>query len=489
MPPPQETLQDLHFPLCGVDVSQSFDQQPVRPMPVGTGYAKTTPVGKNVRAYEPGTGRARGGSRPGLVKYIGVALPTAAAIQHVGINIVANADATDDGPPSDPSAGIVPNPPPPFPPFPDPNPFPPSPTVNPIIYGSPCPAGYTQDPITGSCVRTGGTGRRRSRLRAPHVNWTNPANMLLGTPLSIVQLDAGFVDPFTAAAVPGITVYNPDVGYVFPQLGTHSLALNFYPADRKKYRPVTDKVQVKIIPGTIVFIQDYIQDGTLSFPFPLAPLSIPFASSVTDGNLLLVWVVVVDPQELSPLLDVVVTDSQGNTYTQVGTTQRFKNSDPSNFVIVSLWYAFAGSTGANSAILTASNVDPASHPYFYGALSEYAGVKTSGSLDGWSANVVDDSTASTARTTNGITVSAAGDLLTGIFFRYESGGGTSIYSMTPGAGFTLLGITTGGSPGIALLHKLGPAIGTPAVTGTDTSVVTPGNFYGYVGFGAAFKAT
>ncbi len=64
-----ESFQDLHFPLCGLDISTGFDSQPTRPMSNGQ-YARTTPVGVNVVAYEPSTNRARGGSRPGLVQYV-----------------------------------------------------------------------------------------------------------------------------------------------------------------------------------------------------------------------------------------------------------------------------------------------------------------------------------------------------------------------------------------------------------------------------------
>lgn len=81
----QEILKDVHFPICGIDVSQSFDQQPNRPLPSGTGYARTTPSGTNVRSYEPGTGRARGGSRPGLVKYVPVAPVSGWVLQDISI--------------------------------------------------------------------------------------------------------------------------------------------------------------------------------------------------------------------------------------------------------------------------------------------------------------------------------------------------------------------------------------------------------------------
>ncbi len=59
---------DLHFPFAGIDVSQGVGKQPNRPSAQGK-YARTTADAENVRAYDV-DGRARGGSRPGLVKYL-----------------------------------------------------------------------------------------------------------------------------------------------------------------------------------------------------------------------------------------------------------------------------------------------------------------------------------------------------------------------------------------------------------------------------------
>ncbi len=70
MPSPDITL-DLHFPKAGIDRSQPFGKQPNRPVANGE-YARTTPVAINVRCFEPATNRTRGGSRPGLKKYIPV---------------------------------------------------------------------------------------------------------------------------------------------------------------------------------------------------------------------------------------------------------------------------------------------------------------------------------------------------------------------------------------------------------------------------------
>jgi hypothetical protein len=72
--PEQEVLKEMKFPLAGIDLSQAFYNQ--QPRPVYTGqYARSTPVALNVRGYEPGTGRARGGSRPGLAKWIPELVP------------------------------------------------------------------------------------------------------------------------------------------------------------------------------------------------------------------------------------------------------------------------------------------------------------------------------------------------------------------------------------------------------------------------------
>lgn len=58
---------DLHFPAAGVSVDQAFSRQPNRPV-LGK-YSRTTPLGRNVRTFDS-LGRARGGMRPGLAKYI-----------------------------------------------------------------------------------------------------------------------------------------------------------------------------------------------------------------------------------------------------------------------------------------------------------------------------------------------------------------------------------------------------------------------------------
>ena len=64
------------FPVAGIDRQEEFQEQP----------ALTTPVAKNVRAFEPSSDRGRGGSRPGLSKYLADATPAGThEIQHLQI--------------------------------------------------------------------------------------------------------------------------------------------------------------------------------------------------------------------------------------------------------------------------------------------------------------------------------------------------------------------------------------------------------------------
>lgn len=63
-----ERLNDLHFPLCGIDVAHAYDQQITKQMQNGQS-GSTTVSGINVRTYDTGLERARGGSRPGYQKF------------------------------------------------------------------------------------------------------------------------------------------------------------------------------------------------------------------------------------------------------------------------------------------------------------------------------------------------------------------------------------------------------------------------------------
>lgn len=71
----KESFVDLRFPAKGIDLSQAFGQQ----------QPGTTPLGQNVRAFEPSTARARGGQRPGLLKYLPGQVNGTGAIQDLNV--------------------------------------------------------------------------------------------------------------------------------------------------------------------------------------------------------------------------------------------------------------------------------------------------------------------------------------------------------------------------------------------------------------------
>lgn len=95
MPFPDEQFIDLSFPSAGLDVTGSFNRQPSRQVAEGV-FARTTPVGTNVRAHEPGTDRRRGGARCGLSRYIN-AIPGSTAGQIQELAVVVGAGYTPPG--------------------------------------------------------------------------------------------------------------------------------------------------------------------------------------------------------------------------------------------------------------------------------------------------------------------------------------------------------------------------------------------------------
>lgn len=79
-----ETFQDLHFPKAGLHTAAAFGRQPTRKLADGT-YARTTALGANVRAFDASAGRERGGSRPGVVKFISTQVNGTFITQHLSV--------------------------------------------------------------------------------------------------------------------------------------------------------------------------------------------------------------------------------------------------------------------------------------------------------------------------------------------------------------------------------------------------------------------
>lgn len=142
MPTPEQ-YADMQFPLLGMDLSMAF----------GTQQQGTTRVGTNVRAYEPLTRRARGGSRNGLLKYINGQTGGPNLIQHLNYVVDPQAQAIPD---YDPPGGVTGGP---------------NDSLGPFGDGSYLdPTGAPRD-TSGRLVRFGGTGswftrnRKNSKIR------------------------------------------------------------------------------------------------------------------------------------------------------------------------------------------------------------------------------------------------------------------------------------------------------------------------------------
>ncbi len=181
-----ESFAPMEFPARGVDVSEAFDEQ----------RQLTTPVGTNVRLYEPSTMRARGGSRSGLTKFIEDQPDGSKLIQHLNVIVDPTVDALiadDDG------SELTPIPsPPPVPPDeqmddPSDNPF----GTGALIRNN------------GRRIRIGGSGRQANRNRPSKTKpaitsitpfsfvsfygtaWTDVGGTIVGTTLTINGTNLG----------------------------------------------------------------------------------------------------------------------------------------------------------------------------------------------------------------------------------------------------------------------------------------------------------
>ena len=84
----------------------------------------------------------------------------------------------------------------------------------------------------------------------PTINWTNPANIVYGTPLSGTQLDATATNPTGNVTVPGTFAYTPPAGTVLP-VGTVNLSVTFTPADPTTFSTQTATVTLTITPAPV----------------------------------------------------------------------------------------------------------------------------------------------------------------------------------------------------------------------------------------------
>lgn len=98
---------------------------------------------------------------------------------------------------------------------------------------------------------------------APTITWSNPADIVYGTPLSSTQLDA-------TASVPGTFTYTPAAGTVLHAGAAQTLSVTFTPDDTTDYTTVTTTTSINVLqaPLTVKANNAYSQIG-----FPIPPLT------------------------------------------------------------------------------------------------------------------------------------------------------------------------------------------------------------------------
>jgi hypothetical protein len=432
--PNNDSFVDLAFPVSGIDLTTEFEEQ----------RQGTTQEGVNVRTYEPILNRARGGQRAGLGRYIDHTVGVLDAegsdapghvIQHLAIIV----DPTVEGLLSDDD-----------------------------LLGGPR---RVNDPSTSNrrlriplgqtrTVRAGGTGastqkgQPRKTLTITAVDQTKQQGDVFtfaGTEFSSSGLE--ILDSLTTATLRSkgspataalgdypITISNVQGSVAGDGSGSAGL--------KKKYR-------IKYVPGVmtveevgdIVFVQarsQVITNGT-----PIGTLA--FTSDVVSGNLLLVAIRGVT-NNLAGINSQTVTDSQGNSYTQLGAYSSIVPGSTSQF---SVWRAFANASGPNT--VTCTQLTDAGSPLMdlIGIL-EYHGVAAAFPLDD-AVNHNDLSPSGLSTTTGNVQITESGELLLGFF----SGNGF-VGIMQPDVNFTaqLTDVY------FNVFEWIGPAIGNTPVTGT-----------------------
>ena len=76
------------------------------------------------------------------------------------------------------------------------------------------------------------------------IDWSDPAPIIAGTPLSTTQLNA-------RPSVEATPSYSPDFGAVLP-VGTHLLTVTFAPKDTKAYSPASKTVSLVVNSAPLV---------------------------------------------------------------------------------------------------------------------------------------------------------------------------------------------------------------------------------------------
>lgn len=103
----------------------------------------------------------------------------------------------------------------------------------------------------GSVYETNGFLISSIALETPVITWTNPADIVYGTPLGSAQFNA-------TANVAGTFTYSPPAGTVLNVGSNQVLSVRFEPADSERYGPGEASVRLNVRPAPLEFVRRVI---------------------------------------------------------------------------------------------------------------------------------------------------------------------------------------------------------------------------------------
>ncbi|MGB6723830.1 MAG: choice-of-anchor D domain-containing protein, partial [Terracidiphilus sp.] len=188
----------------------------------------------------------------------------------------------------------------------------------------------------------------------PAITWATPTAITYGTALSSTQLDA-------TSTIPGTFVYSPAAGAVLAA-GSQTLSVTFTPTDAADYTPATQTVILTVNP-----ISSFVQETASATSASANSLALSFPASTFAGDLILVGF-----DFSAGITPSSVTDSQGNTFTQVGA----QLASPAGAQSV-VYYAKNIKGGADTVTVTLSAASAVIELY----LTEYSGMDLTNPID------------------------------------------------------------------------------------------------------------